>query len=78
MTMSEKQQGNTSAMCQKMLHRYGDGHHHKHDKNHVLYRQHAKSHPTTSIEEEKQGSTGLLRIIKLRKMRKRLDKGRIH
>lgn len=76
--MSEKQQGNASAMCQRMLHRYGDGLHHKHDKNHILYRQHGKSHPKSAVEEEKQGSTGLLRIIKLRKVRKRLDKGRIH
>lgn len=78
--MSEKQQGTATSMRERMLHRYGDGLYHKHDKNHILYRQHSKSHPVqpSLAENEKNGSTGELRMIKLRKLRKRLDKGRIH
>lgn len=80
--MSEKQQGTANSMRERMLHRYPDGLHHKHDKNHIHYRKHCKSHPVQSSNDidnnENQGSTGLLRTIKLRKLRKRLDKGRIH
>lgn len=80
--MSEKQQGTSNSMREKMLARYGDGLHHKHDKNHIPYRKHCKSHPVNTLngieDEETNLSTGLLREFKLRKMRKRLDKGRIH
>ncbi|MDP1602502.1 MAG: hypothetical protein Q8M03_04485 [Legionella sp.] len=80
--MSEKQQGTANHMRQRMLNRYGDELHHKHDKNHNPYRKHCKSHPVQPLngndEEQVQGSTGQLRIIKLRKTRKRLDKGRFH
>lgn len=80
--MSEKQQGTANNMRLRMLNRYGDELHHKHDKNHNSYRKHCKSHPVQHLngndEEEVQGSTGLLRTIKLRKIRKRLDKGRFH
>lgn len=80
--MSEKLQGTASSMREKMLHRYDDGLQHKHDKNHTRYRKHFRSHPVmnskTVDEMENQGSTGLLRTIKLRKLRKRLDKGSIH
>ena len=80
--MSEKQQGTVNSMRERMLVRYGDGLHHKHDKNHNPYRQHCRSHPVKHLENgqnnEFEGSTGLIRIIKLRKIRKRLDKGRIH
>ncbi|MFC3908208.1 hypothetical protein ACFORL_03855 [Legionella dresdenensis] len=80
--MSEKQQGTANSMREKMTNRYGDGLRHKHDKNHFSYRKHCRSHPVQSAElienEAKTGSTGLLRAFKLRKIRKRLDKGRIH
>lgn len=81
--MSEKQQRTAASMREKMLNRYGDGLHHKHDKNHTLYRKHYKSHPTQIVnghdtEEDVNISTGLLRATKLRKIRKRLDKGRFH
>lgn len=81
--MSEKQQRTAASMREKMLNRYGDGLHHKHDKNHISYRKHCKSHPVQLIngqneEEDINSSTGLLRAFKLRKMRKRLDKGRFH
>ncbi|KTC84994.1 hypothetical protein [Legionella brunensis] len=80
--MSEKQQRTAASMREKMLNRYGDGLHHKHDKNHHLYRKHCRSHPAHinghTPEEDENTSTGLIRAFKLRKMRKRLDKGRIH
>lgn len=80
--MSEKQQGTVNSMRERMLVRYSDGHHHKHDKNHNPYRQHCRSHPVKTLDNdqnsESEGSTGLIRIRKLRKIRKRLDKGRIH
>lgn len=81
--MSEKQQRTAASMREKMLQRYGEGSHHKHDKNHISYRKHYRSHPahvTNNMheEEEAHNSTGLLRAFKLRKIRKRLDKGRFH
>lgn len=83
--MSEKQQRTAASMREKMINRYGDGLHHKHDKNHNPYRQHYRSHPaewlkgkTGVIEEDVNASTGYLRALKLRKIRKRLDKGRFH
>ena len=81
--MSEKQQHTAASMREKMLNRYGDGLHHKHDKLHSPYRKHCRSHPAQShpqIDGEKEinSSTGLLREFKLRKIRKRLDKGRFH
>lgn len=80
--MSEKQQGTVNSMRERMLVRYGDGLHHKHDKNHNPYRQHCRSRPVKNMDNaqnnEFEGSTGLIGIIKSRKIRKRLDKGRIH
>lgn len=82
-TMSDKTQHTAASLRQKMLNRYGDSLHHKHNKNHLEYRQHCRSHPVDlsramDQEEGLSSSTGLLREFKLRKMRKRLDKGRIH
>ena len=82
--MSEKQQRTAASMREKMLNRYGDGLHHKHDKNHFSYRKHYKSHPVQLLNNKNHedidvnASTGLVREFKLRKMRKRLDKGRFH
>lgn len=81
--MSEKQQHTVASMREKMLSRYGDGLHHKHNKLHQPYRLHCRSHPNQLTDNSEQikdinCSTGLLREIKLRKLRKRLDKGRIH
>ncbi|MDI1351648.1 MAG: hypothetical protein PSV35_02600 [bacterium] len=81
--MSEKIQRTAASLREKMINRYGDELRHKHNKNHLSYRQHCRSHPVilnTQNDEETSlnGSTGLLREFKLRKMRKRLDKGRIH
>jgi len=81
--MSEKIQHTAASLREKMISRYGDGLPHKHNKNHLPYRQHYRSHPSNQHngkdeEHEFNGSTGLIREFKLRKMRKRLDKGRIH
>ena len=81
--MSEKIQHTAASLREKMLNRYSDGLDHKHNKNHLSYRQHCRSHPCNPNHEKDEesmlnGSTGLLREFKLRKMRKRLDKGRIH
>jgi hypothetical protein len=43
--MSERSQRTAAGMRQKMLQRYGNTFHHKHDKNHLYYRQHCRSHP---------------------------------
>ncbi|MCA0402398.1 MAG: hypothetical protein LCH30_01240 [Proteobacteria bacterium] len=81
--MSEKQQRTAQSMREKMLSRYGEECRHKHNKNHTPFRQHCRSHPVqtsnnhVNLESESE-STGLLRAFKLRKIRKRLDKGRIH
>lgn len=81
--MSEKIQHTAASLREKMLHRYGDEIEHRHNKNRHSYRQHCRSHPCnqsngTDEESMLNGSTGLIREFKLRKMRKRLDKGRIH
>ncbi|KTD66363.1 hypothetical protein [Legionella spiritensis] len=80
--MSEKQQGTAAGTREKMLSRYGDGLHHKHNKNHISYRKHYRSHPTKTLNgmdnENIQASSGLMRELRLRKIRKRLDKGRYH
>lgn len=81
--MSEKLQRTAASMREKMIHRYGDEVHHKHDKYHNSYRQHYRSHPVTRthVFDQLDGegtSTGLLRAFKLRKVRKRLDKGHVH
>lgn len=82
--MSEKLQRTAAELREKMLIRYGDGLPHKHNKNHLTYRLHSRSHPSHPnsrfLEDnlDVNASTGLVREFKLRKMRKRLDKGRYH
>lgn len=79
--MPDKTQHTAASLQQKMLIRYSDGLHHKHNKNHLEYRKHCRSHPSQRNkldEENSKGSTGLLREFKLRKIRKRLNKGQIH
>ena len=82
--MSDKIQHTAASLRDKMSVRYNDGLPHKHNKNHLSYRQHCRSHPANQINGQEQeeadvnSSTGLVREFKLRKMRKRLDKGRIH
>ncbi len=81
--MPDKIQHTAASMQQKMLARYSDGLSHKHNKHHLEYRQHCRSHPcnqSNGLNEEDglTGSTGLLRQFKLRKIRKRPDKGHFH
>ena len=79
--MSEKIQHTAANMRERMRLRYDDSHHHKHNKDHQPYRAHCRSHPVQPLQEQEKGtfeSTGLRRSMKLRKIRKRLDKGHIH
>lgn len=83
--MSEKSQKTAESMREKMLNRYGDDLHHKHNKNHKPYRKHFRTHPCSPhlINEEDKDTTlasptGLLKKFKLRKIRTRLAKGRFH
>ena len=82
--MSERLQHTAASMREKMLQRYGDVNDHKHDKNHIHYRQHCRSHPVqkhpigVTTEEDVYRSTGQIREFKLRKFCKRLAKGRFH
>lgn len=43
--MSEKKQHNSYSTQVKMQNYYGDEHHHKHDKSHLTFRKHFKTHP---------------------------------
>jgi hypothetical protein len=81
--MSEKQQRTAASMREQMLNRYGDKFQHKHNKNHNPYRKHFRTHPVQLLNgqeelEEINTSTGSLREMRSRKIRKRLDKGRFH
>ena len=80
--MSERFQGTAARLHERMLQRYGDEMHHKHDKSHVTYRQHYRTHGVVksvkAINNEPYDSTGTVREINLRKFRRGLVKGRIH
>ena len=83
--MPDKIQHTAAKLHERMEARYGDGLHHKHNKHHLEYRKHFRSHPCNqrnNIEDEEEtlngGSTGLLRELKLKKMRKRRDRGQFH
>ncbi len=85
--MSEKLQHTAATTRRTMLHRYDDGFHHKHNKSHLPYRQHCRSHIASwikavdDVESEKKVrlSTGRIREQNLQKIRKRIvDKGRFH
>jgi len=81
--MPDKIQHTAASLRQKMTARYSDGLPHKHNKHHLEYRQHCRSHPCNQSnnlneEEDITGSTGMVREFKLRKMRKRPDRGQIH
>ena len=82
--MSERLQRTTASMREKMLLRYGDEIHHKHDKNHTPYRQHCRSHPVQKrfngwdADREVFCSTGQVHAMKLRKFVHRQGKTWIH
>ena len=74
--MSEKQQHTAEGTRETMLSRYGDVHHHKHDKRHTLYRFHCRSHleqhTNSFLQHEKINSAHKeKRILILQKNRKR-------
>jgi hypothetical protein len=82
-TMSERKQHTAASMRDLMILRYGNEFHHKHNKNHHTYRQSARSHPTQphvflNGDRPLYEATGQVRQLNLRKVRKRLDKGRFH
>lgn len=81
--MREKRQGTSLHTHDKMLNRYSDGLHHKHNKNHLLFRKHSKSHPAHPMngllnDDTLELASGMLREFNFRKIRKRMDKGHIH
>jgi hypothetical protein len=83
--MSEKQQHTAARMRDKMKNKYSDDNHHKHDKLHLSYRMHCRSHPVeikipagSNQELSINSSTGLVHLLKLRKVRKRLARGSFH
>jgi hypothetical protein len=81
--MSEKKQGTAYDMRLRMQNRYDDGLEHKHNKNHIPFRRHFKTHPVQLMDNPKpedgsDTSTGLIREIKLKRVRKRVFSGGIH
>ncbi len=80
--MPEKTQHTAASLQQKMSTRYSDGLRHKHNKHHLEYRKHWRSHPCNQNhqldEEENSTSTGMLRAFKLKKVRTRPDRGHFH
>lgn len=80
--MSEKLQYNTERTREQMSHRYGNVYYHKHDKRHHTYRQHCRSHVYKRIEESQpvqvNYSTGLIRKLKLQKLKKHMMRKQVH
>lgn len=87
--MSEKTQRTAASMRARMQSRYDDEFHHKHDKCHLPYRKHFRSHPknskiqiingnATSHNEDVNCKTGHIREYNFRKTRKRQDRGGYH
>lgn len=82
--MSERLQNTAARMREKMLQRYGDEFHHKHDKNHIPFRHHCRTHPVENSRYEPNGdrdindSTGLIRKQKLRRFSKGLRNRTVH
>lgn len=77
--MSERSQGKSSRMREKMLSHYGTDLHHKHNKNHLSYPPNLKLHPEEEATETVQKwSHKTILSFKARKTRKRLDKGHFH
>ena len=80
--MSERMQHTAISMREQMLRRYGDEFHHKHDKNHLQFRQHCRTHPVkkrliNGLEEHFNTGTGHVREWNLRKLCKQ-KRGHVH
>lgn len=81
--MSEKCQRTAANMRETMLHRYDDGLQHKHDKCHLPYRQHCRSHPTSltnghDLNRKENESIGVIYEKIPKKTRLRIVKHRVH
>ncbi|MDF1828308.1 MAG: hypothetical protein P1U39_08530 [Legionellaceae bacterium] len=81
--MSERKQHTSACMHENMGQRYGDEFHHKHDKRHLKYRLHWRSHPVTNLHKQEQPEIikfqpDLLRTFKIKKTCKRLANTSIH
>lgn len=81
--MSEKAQHTTEKLRVKMIAKYGEINHHKHNKLHCPYRKHWKSHPVHEANMPDENiviykSSGLLRALNLHKTRTRTHNGRFH
>ena len=81
--MSERKQHTSACMRENMGHRYGDAFHHKHDKRHLEYRLHWRSHPVTILRNQEHLEAikiqpDLLRSFKIKKTYKRLANTSIH
>ena len=81
--MSERKQHTSACMHENMGHRYGDEFHHKHDKRHLKFRLHWRSHPVTNLRKQEhpeiiKSQPDLFRAFKIKKMCKRLANTSIH
>ena len=81
--MSERIQHTSALMRKKMANRYGNTFTPKHNKCHLDYRQHWKSHPCQIMRNQEQlggikSSTDLFRTSMKEKMWKRLAKTPFH
>ncbi|MCH9756456.1 MAG: hypothetical protein K0U37_04615 [Gammaproteobacteria bacterium] len=81
--MSERTQRTSAFTREHMAHRYGDDFHHKHDKRHLVYRLHWRSHPNKITPNQEQleaikNPTDSFRTPVKEKMWKRLAKTPFH
>ena len=81
--MSERIQHTSAFLCKKMAHRYQDHFHHKHNKYHLSYRQHWRSHPSQTQQKQEhfeiiKSPADLFRAHVKEKMWKRLAKTPFH
>jgi hypothetical protein len=80
--MSERKQHTSACMHENMGHRYGDEFHHKHDKRHLKFRHHWRSHPANQRKQEQAdliySQPDLFRTFKIKKMCKPLANTSIH
>jgi len=80
--MSERKQHTSACMHENMGHRYGDELHHKHDKRHLKFRHHWRSHPAKLRKQDQAeiiySQPDLFRTFKIKKMCKPLANTSIH
>lgn len=81
--MSERRQHTSAFVREAMLNHYGDEFHHKHDKRHLQYRHHWRSHENTprfeeNLDDMNNQRTGWVRDMRLKKFRKEAANRWIH